>query len=130
MANQAAACDTNFGGRITVNIGGVQYTPTDADIKIKPTNSEVDAEMNSDGSMSTRTKLMPFEADITFRNNSGIVWQSAMQQCSVNATIQEEDNGRLHLFTSARLVGRPEYNTATGEVTGVTIKGPNYQFVG
>ena len=129
MSNQTGACSGQFGGRISMIIGGVQYSPSDADIKLKTTNFEVDAEMNSDGTMATKSKLMPYEADVTFRHNSGIIWQSVMQQCSVDCTIQEEDNGRLHLFTSARLTGRPEYNTATGEVTGVVIKGPNYQSV-
>lgn len=129
MANQGANCGNQFGGRISFNIGGVQYSPSEADITIKPTTSEVDAEMNQDGTVAYKVKLMPAEADVKFRNNSGIVWTAVMQQCSVDCTISEEDNGRLHLFTGARLTGRPEINLSTGEVTGVVIKGPSYQEV-
>lgn len=124
MANQTTNCDNQFGGRITFNIGGVQFSPTDADITIKPTNREIDAEMNQDGSISYRQKLMPAEIDVKFRNNSGISWQNTMQMCSVNVTAQEEDNGRLWLMTGGRMTGRPEINLSTGEVSGITIKGP------
>lgn len=124
MSNQNTNCDNQFGGRITLNIGGAQYTPSEADITVKPTNREVDAEMNQDGSVSYRQKLVPAEMDIKFRNNSGINWQNTMLMCSVNATVQEEDNGRIWLMTGARMTGRPEINLSTGEVSGIVLKGP------
>lgn len=129
MSNQQTGCDNQFGGRISIKIGGVQFAPCDGDITIKPTNCEVDAEMNQNGTVAYKVKLMPYEADIKFRNSSGIIWQNQMMQCSVDVTIQEEDNGRLHMFTGARLTGRPDYNLSSGEVTGVVVKGPNYQAV-
>jgi hypothetical protein len=127
MSNQATGCDNQFGGRVSFNIGGVQFTPSDADITIKPTGVEVDAQSNRDGSMATMVKIVPYEADVKFRNGSGIVWQNQMMLCSVDCTIQELDNNRLHIFTSARLTGRPDINLSTGEVTGVVIKSAQYQ---
>ena len=129
MSTEASGCDNQFGGRISLNIGGVQFKPSDADITIKPTSVEVAADSNRDGSMNTTLKVVPFEADVKFRDQSFINWQNQMMMCSVDATIQELDNKRLHIFTSARLTGRPDYNTATGEVTGIVIKGPQYQKV-
>lgn len=127
MANQASSCDNQFGGRITLNIGGVQYAPSEADVTVKPTNTEVDAEMNQDGSLAFKVKLVPAEIDVKFRNNSGINWQANMQTCSVNATVQEEDNGRQWLMTGGRMTGRPEINLSTGEVSGIILKGPTMQ---
>lgn len=129
MSTQATGCDNQFGGRVAINIGGVQFTPSEADVVVKPTGVEVDAQSNRDGSMATMVKIVPYEADVKFRNSSGIVWQKQMMMCKVDATIEEVDNGRLHIFTSARLTGRPEINTSTGEVTGITIKSAQYQAV-
>lgn len=129
MSNQANGCDNQFGGRISIKIGGVQFTPSEADVTVKPTNFEVDANSNRDGSMCTMIKLMPYEADIKFRNSNGIIWQAQMMLCAIDATIEETDNGRLHIFTSARLTGRPSINTSTGEVDGIVIKGANYQAI-
>lgn len=124
MANQAAgACDTQFGGRISLAIGGQQYPVTDGDIKMTVSNREVTAELNSDGTLCRKIKLTPYKWEITFRERSGIVWQSNMMACSVDATVQEEDNGRTHLMTGGTFTGLPVYNTATGELTGVAIEG-------
>ena len=49
MSNQAGDCDNQFGGRISLNIGGVQFKPSDADITIKPTSVEVDADKTTRG---------------------------------------------------------------------------------
>lgn len=129
MANQLAACDTQFGGRISFTIGGQRYTASDGDVKISVTNKDVSAEMNSDGSICRKIKLKPYKMEVTFRENSGIVWQDAMNQCSIDVTAVEEDNGRTHLMTGATFTGSPDYNSSTGEVTGVAIEGASYQRV-
>jgi hypothetical protein len=130
MANKQSGCDSQFGGRITLNIAGQQYSPSEADVTIKPTNRENEAEMNQDGTMSTRQKLVPAEIDVKFRNNSGINWQANMLACAVNATVQEEDNNRQWLMTGGRFTGRPEINLSTGEVSGIILKGPLLMPVG
>lgn len=127
MANNDSS--NQFGGRIALTIAGVKYVPTEAEIMIIPVNMEVDAEPNQDGSLSFKVKPMPYEADVTFRYDSSIVWQTSMMLSSVDATIVEEDNGRTHLFTSARFVGRPEINLTNGEIKGIKIKSSKYQAV-
>lgn len=123
MANQAAACDTQFGGRISLSIGGQQFPVSDGDVKMTVSNRQVDSELNSDGSLCRKVKLVPYKWEITFRERSGIVWQSNMMACSVDATLVEEDNGRTHLMSSGMFTGSPVYNTATGELSGVAIEG-------
>jgi hypothetical protein len=123
MANQAEACDTQFGGRISLSIGGQQYPASDGDIKMTVSNYEVSTEMNSDGTLVRKVKLVAFKWEITFRERSGIVWQANMMACSIDATCVEQDNNRTHLMTSGTFTGSPVYNTATGELSGVAIEG-------
>jgi hypothetical protein len=129
MANQQEACDTQFGGRIAFTIGGQRFVAADSDVKFKVANLDVSAEMNSDGTICRKLKLMPYKMEVTFRENSGIQWQQNMMACSVDVTAVEEDNGRTHMMTGATFTGSPEYNTATGEITGVAIEGASYQRV-
>jgi hypothetical protein len=125
-----ADCCEQFGGRISIEIGDDRFAPTEADIELLPTNVEVDGEANQDGSACYKVKPKLYEADIKLRQPCGIKWDAKMRVCKVNATIVEIDNGRTHLFTGARIVGRPSVNLSTGEVTGLKIMGPAYQSVG
>jgi Phage tail tube protein len=127
MANQAANCDSQFGGRVAFTIGGQKFKAADADVRIEVSNITVDAEMNSDGTLCRKVKLKPYKMEVTFRQNSSVVWQSNMMACSVDATAVEEDNGRTHLMTGAIFTGTPSYNLSTGELTGVTLEGGSYQ---
>ena len=65
-------CDT-FGGRISIEIGGQRFSPTEADIKIDPTNFQVEAKANQDGSACHMVKPMLYGAEITLCNPCGIV---------------------------------------------------------
>ena len=125
-----AECCEQFGGRISIEIGDDRFSPTEADIELLPTNIEVEHEANQDGTPCYKVKPRLYEADIKLRQPCGIVWNDKMRVCKVNATIVEIDNGRTHLFTGARIVGRPSVNLSTGEVTGLRIAGPQYQPVG
>ena len=59
MANQATACDTQFGGRVQFTIGGQKYSASDGDVKIEVASVGVSAEMNSDGALCRKVKLKP-----------------------------------------------------------------------
>lgn len=122
----ASECCNSFGGRISIEIDGIRYSAR-GDITIEPTNLEVAAESNHDGSIFYTSKPKPFRAAMSFSQPCGLRWNDAVRRCSMNVTITEDDNGRTHLFGNARWVGMPSYNISTGEVTGLTIAGPNYQ---
>lgn len=124
-----AECCDQFGGRIYIEIGDKRFSPTEADIELMPTNTEVEHEANQDGTPCYKVKPRLYEADIKLRQPCGIVWDDQLKVCKVNATIVEETNGRTHLFTGARVVGRPTQNITSGEVTGLKIAGPQYQVV-
>lgn len=123
----ADECCDSFGGRISIEVDGERMTPTDGDITLDVSNMIVTGIANSDGSACYTSKPKLYGADITFRNGCGILWDERLRKCKINATIVEEDNGRVHIFTGARFTGEPKLNTANGEVSGVKIEGPQYQ---
>ncbi len=121
------ADDTNFGGIISISIDGVRLPPTEADITIEPTNIEVEAKANQDGSPCYSSKPKLYKIDVKFRETSNIVWQEAFLRSAIDATISEETNGRTHIMTKGRFTGKPSSNLSDGTVDGVTIEGPRYQ---
>ena len=122
-------CDSQFGGRITLQIGALRVRPTEADIKLKTSQVSVEAKANQDGSACYMVKPMLVAAEITFRRPAGINWTPTMLLCAVNATIVEEDSSRTHLFTGARITGKPTVNLSSGEVSGLKIEGSRYHVV-
>ncbi len=122
-------CCDSFGGKIYITAGGVRLTPAEGDITIRPTRGEVTATANQDGSASYSTAPRLVGASITFRDGCSITWEDWMQRCKLDVTITEEDNGRQHLFSRTRFVGRPEVNFTNGQVTGISIEGGVYQKV-
>lgn len=120
-------CCNSFGGRISFEIDGERFAPTEADITLQPTNIEVEGFANQDGSAAYQAKPVLYGAEVKFRNPCGIKWDETMRKCAVNVTISEDDSNRVHLFTSARVVGRPQVNLSNGEVDGLRIAGARYQ---
>ncbi|MFG1226031.1 phage tail tube protein [Xanthobacter wiegelii] len=122
-------CCNQFGGEIYLTVDDTRYTPSEGDITLMPTRSEVEGLANQDGSAAYRVSPRLPRADISFRQSCGLNWDDEMLKCKVNATIVEKTNNRTHIFTGARFVGRPSINLSTGEVTGVSIEGGTYQYV-
>lgn len=119
-------CCNSFGGRISIEIGGIRY-PARGDITINPTNIEVSADANHDGSPYFTVKPVLYGAEMNFSQPCGLTWDTELMKCSLNVTIIEEQNGRAHLFTGARITGRPKVNISNGEVTGLSIMTDRYQ---
>lgn len=122
-------CCNSFGGRVVIDIDGVRYPLTEANVSLDPTNIEVEAVANQDGSMARIVHPRLYGADIALRNSCGLVWNDLMARCKVNVSIVEEDTKRQHLFTGATIVGKPKINLSNGEVTGMTIAGPSYKSI-
>ena len=119
------AIDGQFGGRITFEFAGLRIPPCEGDIIIDPSVTEVSGMANQDGSDAYHQKPKQVGAKVKLRNANGIDWSKIMFLVG-NCTITEEDNGRTHLFSRTRLVGKPEVNTATGEVDGLEVRGGVY----
>ncbi|WP_316168962.1 MULTISPECIES: phage tail tube protein [unclassified Bradyrhizobium] len=119
--------DYSFGGIIQITIDGVRYAQTEADITLDVANIEVTAVANQDGTPCYTSKPGLYGAQVKFRDNSGIDYNDLLRRRKVDATIKEVDNTRTHLFTGARIIGKPSKNVTTGEVDGLEIRGPVYR---
>lgn len=122
-------CCNSFGGTIYIEADGERLTPAEGDITLMPTTQETEAVTNQDGSTSYKVTPRSPRAEMAFRDGCGIAWDDRMKKCKLNVTIVEETNGRQHLFTGTRFVGRPSINLSSGEVSGVSIEGGVYQKV-
>lgn len=122
-------CCNNFGGRIYIDANGTRLAPAEGDITIMPFNIARTALSNQDGSLAVQAKPKPYSANFTFRKPCGKDWLALFISCGGNITIVEESNGRSHLFTRAVMVGDPQINLTTGEVTGISIAAEDYQEV-
>lgn len=120
-------CCYSFGGLITISADGFNLSPTDADITVEPTNIEVKAEANQDGTMCRTAKPKLYKIEVKFREPCGIVWNDFMRKCSLDVTMSENDNNRTHIMTGAAFTGTVKVNRSNGEVDGITIEGPRYQ---
>lgn len=120
------AIDGQFGGRITFEFPvGTKIPAADGDIILDPSMVEVDGLANQDGSAAYKLKPKLVSAKIKLRHVNGIDWNTIMFTIG-NCTITEVNNGRTHMFTGTRLVGKPDVNLSTGEVDGLSVQGGQY----
>lgn len=117
--------DGQFGGRITFNFAGQYLPPTDASITLDPSALSVEGKANHDGSPCYILKNELPGAEVRLRHKDGVDWNALMLVVG-NCTIEEENNGRTHLFTGTRFVGKPKVDLSTGEVSGLSVMGGKY----
>lgn len=118
------------GGRVSVVIKGLPYSAR-GEISIEPSNVEVNAEANVDGSVFRTIKAKPIRAKITFdrfRTATGeyLKFDGNIMVENFAATFIEEDTDILHMLTGAGFTGSPDINMANGEVSGLQIEGSGY----
>lgn len=118
------AMDTK-GGRCTIEINGQRYSAR-ANGKVMPSTVELENGVNMDGTGYSTTKPALAKLELSFDRGSGIAWNDAMILQKINVTWKEDDVGVTHLFSSARWSGRPEIDSATGEVSGLSIETDAY----
>jgi hypothetical protein len=114
-----------FGGRVTFDFAGTKIPPSDGDFVLDPSLYDVESKANYDGSAAFMLKPKLPGCELRLRN-VGVDWQAILLQIG-NITIVEQDNGRTHLFTGARLTGTAKVNISTGEVDGLRVEGGRYQ---
>ena len=122
----SADCCNSFGGRITITMGNEKLVAR-GEITLQMSDREVTGEANQDGSPFYTSKMMLGGGAAELTETCSGSWNERMKACKVNITVDEEDHGRQHLFTATRLIGRPEFNTSTGAISGVSWAGGNYK---
>lgn len=120
------------GGRVSTVINGVNYTAR-GEITLDPSNIEVEGAANQDGSIYRTVKPKARMATLTFdrfvdAQGRPLKWsENVMEQSNIPVTFIERDTGLTHLLTNAFFTGKPEHNTATGEVSGLSIAAEKYE---
>jgi hypothetical protein len=113
-------CCDNSGGRVRLTIDGTIYSARSA-ITLRPTNFEREAEANQDGTIYTTTKSVPVEAEFSLSDRCGLSLDALVHACHVDVTIEFIDMNKAYLMTQATVVGRPEIDSESGEVSGFKV---------
>lgn len=113
-------CCDNAGGRVVFNVNNKRYA-TRGGVTIRPTNYSREANANDDGSIYVTTKPEPAMAEFTLSDHCGMSISDLTDACYVDVTIDLIDMRKRYLFTKATIVGRPEYKTDDGTITGLKV---------
>lgn len=123
------------GGRVSTVIGGVAYSARGV-ITLNPSNINVSAGVNQDGSVYRTVAAKARTAEITFDrfvDNDGepLKWaENIMEQENLGITFVEQDGQRLtHILTGGFFTGEPVMDTSTGEVTGLALAADSYKTI-
>jgi len=122
------------GGRVSTLINGVPYSAR-GEVTLDPSNMEVEGAANQDGSVYRTVRPKPRQATLTFdrlvdQQGRPLKWsENIMLLTNIPVTFIEQDTGITHVLSNAFFTGKPEHNTATGEVTGLGIAAERYETV-
>ena len=105
-------------GEMHMTVEGQNYSAR-GEFTIRPTTRERDGGSNEDGSIWSTVKRVPAEAEGSL-DACGIDLEDLWKNCSVTVTFHL-NNGDIYTFRNSRIMGRPELNTGTGEVSGFKI---------
>jgi len=124
----AIDCCDNSGGRVELKIDGKLYRARGS-FTIRPTTFSRDVGANSDGSIYVTTKAEPAEVEFTLSDRCGLNVSQLIKGCHIDATIRVIDMKKTWLFSMASVVGRPEYDTESGEIRGLKLVSGNVRVV-
>jgi hypothetical protein len=115
------------GGRYSIDINGRVFSGR-GEATINPSTVSITAGANMDGTAYRTIAPKLASLELTFDRGSGFKWDAAMLLEEVNVTFIEDDVGVTHLFTKASWVGEgASINTATGEVSGISVQTDRYR---
>jgi hypothetical protein len=121
-----ACCDVIIGGEIYIVVGDQRFEAM-GDVTITPASVEREANASSGGRLVVTETARPARATITFANLCDADPVAIFNaRCHVDVTVIEKSRGFRHLFTKSAVVGTPEINLSTGEVSGIEIATDNY----
>lgn len=122
------------GGRVQIQIDNRAYKAR-GELSLDPSNIEVEAAANQDGSVYRLVKPKPRTAEMTFDrfvDDQGrpLQWsENIMLLQNITGTFIETDTGVTHLLSGGFFTGKPMHNTASGEVTGLGFAAERYQTI-
>lgn len=106
-------------GFITMRINGATYQAR-GNFNLEEGAFSREAQGNSDGSVFITEAPSPPMLEMDFER-AAFAWSDAMMRASIDVTLTERSNGRQHIITDGRWVGKPKQGLSNGQVTGVQI---------
>lgn len=122
------------GGRVSTVIGGVAYSARGV-ITLNPSNMNVSAGVNQDGSLYRTVAPKARTAEITFDrfvDNDGVPlkWaENIMALVNLGITFVEQDGGLTHILSGGFFTGEPTMDTSTGEISGLGLAAESYKTI-
>lgn len=113
-------CCDNSGGRVILTIDGVVYK-TRGGITLRPIPKERTVEAHDDGTHYVMTRARPATASFRLSFLCGLNLQVLADACHVDVTFDLIDMKKRFLYTKATILGQPEINTESGEISGLSI---------
>lgn len=113
-------CCNSAGGTMRLTIDGVVYSVRGS-VSIMPTNLEISAEANLDGTVYTLRKPVPSKIDMSISDACGLSLETVMGHSCTDASVELDSVGRTYLLVYATVVGRPSLNPETGEISGISL---------
>ena len=105
-------------GEMHLTVDGQNFSAR-GEFTIRPTTSEREGGANEDGSIWSTYKRVPAEAEGSL-DGCNLDLEDLWNRCDSIVTFHLR-NGDIYTFRNARMMGRPELNTGTGEVSGFSI---------
>lgn len=125
-----ACCNTIIGGLVELIVGDKTYQAL-GDVTISPMTVEREAGATSGARLTVTEKAKPATAAMNFAN---LCLADPMElfdmRCRVDVTVVEKSRGFRHLFSASAVVGTPEINLSTGELSGLQIATDSYTRTG
>ncbi len=115
----------DFGGRITLRFSTGETFSLRGTLNLNPSGYSIEAVANQDGSVDRQATVQPRRFELNFADR-GLDYDALMRAGRFNVTFAEEFSGVTHYYTDAFLVGDPQINRQTGEVTGITGAAEKY----
>ncbi|WP_243368864.1 hypothetical protein [Microvirga solisilvae] len=120
----------DFGGLIKFRLSdGSSPFSLRGNVKHKPSNRSYEKVVNSDGSHSRTVTLEGYEFEMSLEHKAGVDYDAIMELKGVNISFIHDTEGVIRIFGDCSLLGRPEIDAMTGEVTGITGVSRTYREV-
>ena len=124
-------CSEIIGGEVYI-VANFQNAPSEyyeamGDVRIQPSRVERTAGASSAGRVWVTEASRPCRVIMSFANRCD---QNPVRlycsRCLIDITVVEKSRGFFHQFTNSLVVGNPEVNLSTGEISGIEIVTDEY----
>jgi hypothetical protein len=116
----------DFGGIIRVRFSTGELISLRGTFNMNPSGVSVEPVTNQDGSVDRTSTPQARRVEITF-SDRGLNYDRLMKADRFNVTFIEDTTDVTHFFNRSFLVGDPQVNRITGEVTGLSIAAEEYK---